>query len=128
VSVLEKVYELKGNIYTVLVRVDDGHKTIMWYDKTAFVYVIKDVQVKIKDNNTIIFKFNSNSVAIYVHSYCVIYVNSSLYNTIMNNKPKRVKRIIPPVMVGGARRPTHSPIVYSDRRVCYANPVSGEGE
>jgi hypothetical protein len=125
---LEKVYEEKGNLYTVMVEVNDGHKTIMWYDKTAFIYAIQDVQVRVKDENTVIFKFNSRSIAIYVHSYCVIYVNSDLYNYIMNNKPKRVKRIIPPVMVGGARRPTHSPIVDSDRRVCYANPVSGEGE
>jgi len=128
ISILEKVYEEKGNLYTVMVEVNDGHKTIMYFDKTSFIYAVKDVQVRIKDNNTVIFKFNSKSIAIYVHSICVIYINSDLFKEIMNNKPKRIKKIIPPVMVGGARRPTHSPIVENSRRVCYANPVSGEGE
>ena len=128
IDILEKVYEEKGNLYTVLIKVDDGHKTIMWYDKTTFVYVICDTQVRIKDENTVIFKFNSNSIAIYVHSICVIYVNSYIYNYIMNNKPKRVKRVIPPVMVGGARRPAYSPTVSTSRRVSYANPIPGVGE
>jgi hypothetical protein len=128
IDVLEKVYEEKGNLYTILMEVNDRHRTIMWYDKTTFIYVINDTEVKVKDENTVIFKFNSNSIAVYVHSYCVIYINSNLFREIMNDKPKRVKRIIPQVTVGGARRPTHSPIVESDRRVCYANPVNGEGE
>ena len=126
--VLEKVYEEKGNLYTVMVEVNDGHKTIMWYDKTAYIHVIQDVQVTVKDENTVIFKFNSNSIAIYVHSICVIYVHSDLYNYIMNNKPKRVKRVIPPVMVGGARRPAYSPTNLYSRRVSYANPIPGVGE
>jgi hypothetical protein len=128
IGVLEKVYEEKGNLYTVMVEVNDGHKTIMWYDNTAFIYAIQDVQVRVKDENTVIFKFNSNSIAIYVHSICVIYIHSYLYNYIMNNKPKRVKHIIPQVTVGGARRPTHSPTTIYNRRVCYANPNMGEGE
>jgi hypothetical protein len=128
IDVLEKVYEEKGNLYTVMVEVNDGHKTIMWYDKNTFVYVVCDAQVRIKDENTVILKFNSRSIAIYVNSFCVIYIHSDLYNYIMNNKPKRIRKVIPPVMVGGARRPTHPPIVESDRRVCYANPNMGEVE
>ena len=129
VKVLEKVYAEKGNLYTVLTPVKDGQKAFMYLSDKVSIYNVQDTEVDVRQNNTVVFKFNSNSILVYVHTLCVIYLHVNLYNYIMSNKPKHVKRIIPfsvpLVTVGGERLPTTSPINNIDRRGSHANRSGG---
>jgi len=113
VKVLEKVYAEKGNLYTVLTPVKDGQKAFMYLSDKVSIYNVQDTEVDVRQNNTVVFKFNSNSILIYVHTCCIIYLHVSLYNYVMYNKPKRIKHIVPlsvqPARVGGERLPVTTP-------------------